>query len=395
MVLASIASLSFEYWAKALKEISPRLGLHRTYYVSPSDDMLKKLSEAKESNRISDSKCDANNMLIAGGKKDVIYLIDNAKENENEDLTYLLDYDEIDVQNMEKFPSNIQAFDEILFGTLFNTLTIIVGAPGSGKSVLANQLGIQSAVNAGHKAMVFSGELKAELLSGWVLRPFASRRHMLEWKNNGKPSGYSVTHQAKDAIKKAYRDKIVTYKKRKKGFSTKPEDLYAAIEYSYKKYGCRVFTLDNLMCLSFGHGDKMYDEQRQFIGELIDLVERLPIAIVLAVHTTKDDTNVSGVAEILRMAHRCIYDKRLEDDNNGYNARLEVWKERIIGGTAGKKINLFYDVPSMRLYSNDRDLNFKYSWEEGFNAKYTNDMASQIVANKPDRTSEVFGGNEE
>lgn len=383
-----------EAGAKALKEISPRLGLHRTYYVSPPSDILNKLDETFKSKAISSNKCDANNVLIACGKNDVLWLINNAKENENNDLTYLLDYDEIDVQSMEKFPSNIEAFDEVLFGTLMNTLTIVTGKPGSGKSVLVNQLGIHSAIQAGYKAMVFSGELKAEFLSGWVLRPFAGREHILEWKNSGKPSGYSVTHQAKDEIKKMYRDNIITYKKQSKGFSTKPEDIYNAIEYSYKKYGTRVFTLDNLMCLSFGFGDRMYDEQRQFVGELIDLVERLPIAIILAVHTTKDDMNVSGASEILRMAHRCIYDKRLEDNEMGYNALLEVWKERIVGGTAGKKINLYYDVPSMRLYTNDRDLNFKYSWESGFDSHYTKEVIEQIVANKKDERSEVFGGED-
>ena len=375
---------------KALKEVSPRLGVHRTYYVSVTDEIKTKLTTAFNMRKIANDKCDANNVLIACDKQDMLWLLTNAKENENENLTRLLDYDELDIQNMEKYPSGIAAFDNILFGTLFNTLTIVTGKPGSGKSVLVNLLGVHSAVDAGHKAMIFSGELKPEFLSGWMLRPFAGDKHIIEWKNEGRPSGYSVTNQAKQAIRDKYRDDIILFRKKTKGFSTKPQDLYDAIEYSYKKYGCRTFTIDNMMCVSFGFGDKQYDEQRQFVGELIDLAERLPIAIILAVHTTKDDANVSGVSEILRMAHRCIYDRRL-DGEDGYHALIEVWKERIVGGTAGKKIKLYYDIPTMRLYSNQYDLNKEYSWAKDFHINYSKEFAANLVLHTKDDTSEVLG----
>jgi hypothetical protein len=91
------------------------------------------------------------------------------------------------------------------------------------------------------------------------------------------------------------------------------------------------------------------------------------------------------------MAHRCIYDKRLDTDVEGYNALLEVWKERLIGGTAGKKIKLYYDVPTMRLYSNEKDLYEPYSWEKDCEIKYPEELESRLVCNYTDETRAVFG----
>ncbi len=385
---------------KAIAEILPRLGRHRTFYVEPSDDVIEIIKSAKANRTIAVDKCDANNVLIACGSKHVLKLIDNAKDLPSKRLKYLMDSEEIDVQNMIKIPTGYKELDKKIFGNLIPCFSIITGYTGAGKSTVSTTMSIISPVENGYNAMVFSGELHEGQLKNWVLKPIAGRDHMVVWKNPGQPDGYTVTIQAAKAIKEYYHDKIILYSD-VDDLETSSRSLLDEMEYSFKRYNTKFFLIDNLMCVDIEAVGKSesteWDSQKRFIKQLMKFTNKYEVNTTLILHPKKPGQNkersayeLHGASEIGNLCHRLFWVLQLKDDSEGYNAAIELLKDRPTA-KHGAVCKFFYDYPTMRLYSDQEELHKKYSWEDDYPINYPSEILPRLVCNQPDPASEVYG----
>ena len=111
----------------------------------------------------------------------------------------------------------------------------IVVTGNSGKSTWLNQFFIAEPLEAGERVLIYSGELPARILLGNILRPLASRRHIIELDNGeDQPKGYKVTTEASKAIKSYYRDNLFVFDDLDE-LETSGGGLLEAMEYSYKR----------------------------------------------------------------------------------------------------------------------------------------------------------------
>lgn len=385
---------------KAVSEVIPRLGRHRTYYVEPTDEIIEILKHATEEKKIAVQKCDANNVLIACGKNDVITLINNAKDLPSKKLKYLMDSEEIDAQNMIKITTGYKELDKKIYGNVMPCFNIITGYTGAGKSTVSTQMSIISPVECGYNTMVFSGELHEGQLKNWVLKPFAGRNHMVVWKNPNQPDGYTVTTQAAKAIREYYHDKIILYTDAD-DLETSSRSLLDEMEYSYKRYNTKFFLVDNLMCVDIeavGKNENTeWDSQKRFIKQLMKFTNKYEVNTTLIIHPKKPGQNkersayeLHGASEIGNLCHRLFWVVQLKDDQEGYNAAIELLKDRTTA-RQGSVCKFHYDYPTMRLYSSQDELERKYSWEEAFNINYPDEIIPRLVCNQKDETREVFG----
>lgn len=387
------------------KECINRLGLARIKLVTPDEEVLKKVRNFyRENFDIDCNKCDCSNVLSICGKDDVLRLIDNAKEVPNPRLKDLWTYDEIELANLPFISTGFKSVDKVIMGNFDNNLIVLTGFAGSGKSSMISEMGIISPLEAGKNIMIFSGEANGGTLLGTTFRPLAGRNHILQYENTVPylPPVYKVTPEAKKAIREAYKGRIWNYEDGEE-ISTTAEEILTTMEYAYKRHNVTFFSLDNLMCIACATGDDedKYAAQIKFALALKKFTRRYPVTVILVAHPKKPAPgqkeagmyDISGSSEIVNLADRAFAVGILKEDPQGYNSYLTVVKDRQTG-KVGQKVKMYYDYATGRIYSDEEELNRKYSWEENANITYPPNMALALVANQANHNKfdESFGG---
>lgn len=261
----------------------------------------------------------------------------------------------------------------------------------SGKSSIANISCLISPIENGYKTFVYSGELDNGQLSDWICSPLAGRKHILMWKNaNSDRPSYSVSNQALKCIKEYYRTKIILYDD-EDGLDTSGETVLEEMKNAYRRFGCRVFLIDNLMTLSFEQVDEdsRWETQKKFIKKLMGFTKKYSVCVNLIVHPKKPATgagtehsvyDLHGASEIGNLCHRLIWVDRLKDDEEGYNTRISIVKDRP-SQAAGKECKLYYDYATRRIYSDLSERDKSYSWEQHYTITYSPDLEERRLCN--------------
>lgn len=283
----------------------------------------------------------------------------------------------------------------------------IVVTGNSGKSTWLNQFFIAEPLEAGERVLIYSGELPARILLGNILRPLASRRHIIELDNGeDQPKGYKVTTEASKAIKSYYRDNLFVFDDLDE-LETSGGGLLEAMEYSYKRYGITSYVIDNLMTVDMRgvDGESKIDRQIQFVKRLKKFTREYPVKVLLVAHARKlasgqADTgldDISGASEIVKLCDRC-YDVRVVHNDDTEDAlapstKISVIKDRQ-AGRVGAKFELYFDECSSRIYTDEPERDKQYAWERDLwrqkkEIQYPEVIKNHIVANLPDRVVPV------
>lgn len=391
------------------QKIVKRLGEYNCKIVTPTDDVLDVIESYYQQYDANSHirKADANNVLIACGGGMILNLLKTAKEIENPKVKRLMDFDEQQLQDLPRISTGFKAIDRVMYGNFDNSLTILTGKAGSGKSTLLNQFFIAEPLEAGERVLIYSGELPARILLGNILRPLASRRHIIELDNGeDQPKGYKVTSEASKAIKSFYHDSLFVFDDLDE-LETSGGGLLEAMEYSYKRYGITSYVIDNLMTVDMRgvQGESKMDCQIQFVKRLKKFTREYPVKVLLVAHARKlasgqtdvglDD--ISGASEIVKLCDRC-YDIRPISNNDDADAlapstKISVVKDRQ-AGRVGAKFELFFDECSSRIYTDEPERDKEYAWERDLwkqkkTIEYPEVIKNHIVANLPERVPTV------
>lgn len=275
----------------------------------------------------------------------------------------------------------------------------VVVSGNCGKSSVLNQIGVAAPLEQNQNVFIYSGEIPAQFLLGNIFRPMASNRHIVEFDNGpDRPKGYAVSKQATDLIRQCYHENLYVYDDCFEGdssLSTEGTGLLKQMDYAYRRYGTGVYIVDNLMTINLAgcSGETKFEKQIDFIKQLKMFTRKYPVEVFLVAHSRKlaqGETevglqSVAGASEISNLADRCIACKILHEDSDGYNFQLSVVKDRQ-SGKAGSKVKLYYDNCSMRIFTDEQELNMRYRWEREFGNKihYDDNLSKRIVANIPE-----------
>lgn len=376
---------------KGLEKVVNRIGEYRCKIVKPTKDDEQFVIDffdagKKRSKKI--NKTDANNILLACGKERIISLINNAEEIPSKRLKYLMDFEVDNVKEVEKCSMGIHELDKIMYGNLFPCFTIYSGKPGSGKSSIANTTCIAAPIDQGYKAFVFSGELPKGQLLDWNMAVLAGYNHTQELKQSDSQmrSYYIVTNEAQKEIKSFYRKSIIIYDDSDE-LEVDDHSLLKEMENAYRKYGCRIFLIDNLMCINIEdpESDNEWKAQKKFILKLMNFSKKYKVSVNLVLHPKKmnfakkpSTDDLHGASEIGNLCHRMFWVDRLEEPDNIYNTKITVIKDRPTQ-SAGKSCDLYYDEKTRRFFSTIEELKYKYSWENNLEIKYDRETESKLI----------------
>lgn len=382
---------------KLIKEAIPRLGEYRCKVVSPDKAVEDAVLKFYEQYKLTINKTDANNVLLACGKQEILNLISNAKEVEDDEIKDLMSFKYFSIQDREKYSTGLEALDKVIHGHLLRCLTLYTGYTGAGKTTAINQIALRSFLETNEKVFVFSGEMGGDKLMSWLLDSLAGENHVIEWDNGAdKPKGYSVTKQAIEVMQKFYTGNIKYYDK--KGVVT-TQALFDKMEYCRRRYGVKHFFIDNLMCLiTKGDDEDKWQSQIDFIIRLSDFVENKNVGVHLVAHPKKPNGmavqtiyDISGVSELANACNRAFWVKKVNDKNLAHQSEIIVLKDRETGAE-GKTAKLFYDIRTRRLYSNEKELHMQCNWELNNTINYPKNVQDRLVCNIVKKEQkEVFG----
>lgn len=355
-----ICSDNDEAGLKMQKECVFRLGSWRTKFID-----IPPIHLDVEKNKEIPMK-DLNHVLYYEGKDAVLSLIHNAKESPVPSVQDVSDVDETDLDEVDGITTGIAELDAELMRLFYGTLTILSGQPGAGKTSFISQL-MCNALDDDKNVWIYSREMPGWMTKSWLNHILAGGHNIKEYRDKNGSAYSKVTQDAKKAINEHYRGRWFVYRD---DASNKLCDIMQSMKDCVRKYGSKLLIIDNLMTLDLDstEGNEML-KQTEAINELIYFAMKFGVAVVLVAHPRKmpRDTDVgiydiSGSANIINLAHRTIGLKRLSPEMSAYDTQLTIIKDRM-RGRANRKINIYYDVPSRRFYSNEAEYNRQYKWD--------------------------------
>lgn len=371
-----VCSDNDEAGLKMQKECIYRLGSWRTKVVEIPQYFVD------EQNKIKRSINDLNEVLYFFGKEKVLEIILDAKDSPVPGVVDFADIEDLDLDAMDGIPTGLPTLDRYLMKLFYGTLNIVTGINGSGKSSFLNQV-ICQALERGDNAYLFSGELPNFQTKNWINYIFAGQRNVSECRYNDS-TFYKVTPEAKRAISEYYRGRLYI---RADGESNKVTDLMQSMEDSVRKYGTKLLVLDNLTAINVEANDNnKYEKQADFIIKLIAFAVKFNVVVVLVIHPHKLDMmrrlnkmDIQGLSALIDLAHRIISLYRVQEkdhqgepklNGNGWKVKpikadvlIDILKDRLTG-YEGRGIEVFYDRPSRRFFTNEAELDFQYSWDK-------------------------------
>lgn len=346
---------------KMQKECVFRLGSWRTKFI----DIPPFYFDSERNKQI--PMKDLNHVLYYGGKQAVLNLIHNAKDSPVPSVQDVSDVDETDLDEVDGITTGIAELDAELMRLFYGTLTILSGQPGAGKTSFISQL-MCNALDDNKNVWIYSREMPSWMTKSWLNHILAGGHNIKEYHDKNNSTYYKVTQDAKKGISEHYRGRWFVYRD---DASNKLSDIMQSMKDCVRKYGSKLLIIDNLMTLDLdSNEDNEMLKQTEAINELIYFAMKFGVAVVLVAHPRKlpRDTDVgiydiSGSANIINLAHRTIGLKRLEKGKSLYDTQLTIIKDRM-RGRAGKKVEIYYDIPSRRFYSSEAEYNRQYKWDK-------------------------------
>jgi twinkle protein len=356
---------------KARKEAASRLGIWRTLFVDIPTSL-------KNTNGMVVK--DANEVLYYFGPEKVRELISDAKEIPITGVVNLADVEDFDLEHEPGLYTNLKPLDDIVYKLLFGSVLLLTGKRGSGKSSLLNQLFISESLDQGYDVFCFSGELDPRVLKSWIEINMAGEEKI---KMKNKFIHTFNPPEVRKQIRAWYNSRIWVYDEIINGADSILEKAIAVT----RKYGAKIWILDNLMTLDIGASDtNVYQKQKDLLVKLTGLAKIYNVLIVLVTHPRKvnprlqeeltgDDIAGSGdmgnLAQYIFSVHRFTEkEKAGEQDRKGNylkgkepideDVRITALKNRYTGKVGDVKA--FFNYPDYRFYTTEAEKNKRYKW---------------------------------
>jgi twinkle protein len=317
---------------------------------------------------------DMNDTLQSFGSSYVMAMIINAKDTPVESVVDFSDVEDVDVSTIGGILTGIEEFDREMMRLFYSTFNILTGVNGGGKSSFLGQLTC-NCMEQGQPVWMYSGEMANFMVKNWIDSIFAGAKNVDEHVNNTGSKYYTIQAKAKKEISDYYRDNFYLYKDEKD--NTIPE-LQKSMEECVRKFGCKLFIIDNMSSINLDcSDDTKWQKQVDFVNWLIKFAKKFHVVVLLVIHPKKIETmrrltkfDVQGLGTVVDLAHRLfslyrVTKKEKEDTKNPikYDVILDVLKDRM-RGREGLDIGMYYDNPSRRFYTNEKEYNRQYSWDK-------------------------------
>lgn len=362
---------------KFVKEATARLGSWRCKVANCPEYLYNEEKKTKRHIK------DINETLYWFGKEAIIDMIANAADTPIPSVVDFSDVEEKDLSSIDGVETGFHSIDKEIMRLFYGTFNIISGLPGSGKTSWLYSL-VCSVMDRGERAWLFSRELPDFMSKNWLNMILAGPRNVKEYHSSNDAVYYKIKPEAKKAISESYREQLFLYRD---DYSNSVEDLQNSMVDSARKYGCKLFIIDNLMTVDLHADDEnKYEKQTEFVNWLIHFSAKYDVCTILVCHPRKlqfgqremEMGDVAGSSNLINLAHRAFSLRRVtKQEQEGtmnrkgdawavppcpYSVIIKVLKDRM-RGRAGMEFGLYYDTASRRFFGNPAEYDRQYSWD--------------------------------
>lgn len=269
-------------------------------------------------------------------------------------LLDLADVKQPDVSRLDKALFGISNLDQATGGAIMGELSVWTGKRGEGKSTLLDQF-LLEAIDQGYPVCAYSGELPAWKFKYWASLQAAGPDYLTMKRD--KLSGREIpepTPFARQMIDAWWRGRFLLYDI---GTSTYHDasNILRVFRYAHRRYGARVYLVDNLMTARFRGNDRdFYRAQSEFVAELAAFAHDNDVHVHLVAHPRKteriDDSDaVSGLGDITNLADNVYALEKESQEDRQQDSVLTILKNRFFGERK-RSIGLNFEPRSKRFY---------------------------------------------
>lgn len=292
--------------------------------------------------------------------------------DEHKYIIPLADVKSVDYSKRQKVMSGIKELDRKIGGFYMGEVSVWTGKTGQGKSTFVNQM-VCEAVNQNFPVCLYSGELINSQLQNWLNIQLAGEDNITELidEKTGKVS-YGITQLLATQIQEWYRDKLFIYNNEFEMESVNHASIVDIFKQAYKKYGCRVFVVDNLMSARFINKSKedYYTQQSCFVGELVAFAKSNNVHVHIIAHPKKtinenlDNEDISGTMDIANRVDNVFVISKTDKEKHPdmqEDGKFIIRKNRS-DGINNCAFNLYFNTKSRRFRTQKNEYDKKYDW---------------------------------
>lgn len=282
-------------------------------------------------------------------------------------LLDLADVKPPDFSSLEKVLSGITNLDRALGGFYLGELSVWTGKRGEGKSTILSQM-LLEAIDQGYPVCAYSGELPAWKFKYWTSLQAAGPNYIQTKKDA--QSGREIpglTTFTQQMIDDWWRGRYLLYDI---GANTYHDtaSILRIFQYAHRRYGAKVFLVDNLMTARFKASDRdFYRAQSEFVAQLAAFAHNNQVHVHLVAHPRKtdriDDSDaVAGIGDVTNLADNVFTMEKDDSEDSAQDSILTILKNRF-WGERGRSIGLCFDRRSKRFYkSGTGSPNKSFGW---------------------------------
>ena len=303
---------------------------------------------------------DANEILAFYGPEYLMEIIESCEKAPVDGILNLADIPFVDPTTIPRIYSMIPDLDDTIGGFAEGTLTIVSGKRGDGKSTFSGPI-LLNAIQQGYSVAAYSGELPASRFLEWIMLQ-ATERNYIGLKKDPRSGKLfpCVSDDIQARIRKwldnkfyLFDNKIVSPKK------TETQSILDRFAICARRYGCKMFLVDNLMIALRSAAEEENRAQANFTAELKAFATKYNVCVIMVAHPRKQkageaftNDDVSGSSAITNLADTVI---------NISRPNISVVKNREFGTSAMIECN--YDPCNRRIYQLTTGDRTVYGWD--------------------------------
>ena len=314
---------------------------------------------------------DINEILYKFGKSVVLKQLEKASIPLVSGVKSTKQISTFNIYEAETVQLGIRKIDNGIIGMPLGTLNVVTVRTGEGKSTILNQFFIGESIRQGYKVFLFSGELTESNAKGWLLDTLANEDDLLEFTNKKGINYKKISSNAVERMDNYLEDKFYLYTE--EDYTIK--SIIAKMEIMAKRYGVKVFCIDNLMVTENDEKEELRN-QTEIVKMLKSFAKKYNCIVHLVAHPRKayagqtglDKTDISGSANITNLADYVMIVQRIKDEEDSTKDKhtiLSIDKDRYMGARLG--IELLFDKDRRRFYCKNglgEELQVNYLYED-------------------------------
>jgi twinkle protein len=340
-----------------------------------ADNVRRRLSNVKII--VADRLKDANEVMYIHGTEKVLAMINDAiREMPNG----LLDMAQVEYDVRSVYENGIETgffgYDSFVGDWKEKDLTVIFGRNGEGKTTFVSQI-IAHCLEKGVKTFLYSGEMSEFKIQDWLYKQLVgNKKEYMDQVQTKYKTIDVIKPEIIKRIKEWHEGLFYLFDRREEGVANDLDKFFELMELAAKKYGVKLFVIDNLMSKLEENADSLNSDQANFVQRCKFFAINTKAHIVLVAHPNKakgeitgnegnlGKLDISGSNNIPNKADNIIAVERVWGENRECDAIVTSLKDREVGQR--KVFNFLFSQKTLRFYNGSTCEGVKYGWEKTF-----------------------------